>query len=55
MNGEVYQISLDQLKGLTLQPEVVYAGRISSHILAGFYQSELLWYYRLYPQNVPLR
>ena len=42
MNGEVYQISLDQLKGLTLQPEVVYAGRISSHILAGFYQSELL-------------
>ena len=42
MNGEVYQISLDQLEGLTLQPEVVYAGRISSHILAGFYQSELL-------------
>ena len=42
MNGEVYQISLDQLEGLTLQPEVVYAGTISSHILAGFYQSELL-------------
>ena len=42
MNGEVYQISLDQLKGLTLQPEVVYAGTISSHILAGFYRSELL-------------
>ena len=42
MNGEVYQISLDQLKGLTLQPEVVYAGTISSHILAGFYNQELL-------------
>jgi len=42
MNGEVYQISLDQLKGLTLQPEVLYAGNISSQMLAGFYKGQLL-------------
>ena len=51
MNGEVYQISLSQLEGLTLQPEVVYAGRISSHILAGFYQSELLCIIGLIPRS----
>ena len=42
MNGEVYQISLDQLKGLTLQPEVLYAGNISSQMLAGYYNGQLL-------------
>lgn len=42
MNGQVYQITLNQLEGLTFASEVVYAGRISSHILAGFYGDELL-------------
>lgn len=51
MNGQVYQISLEQLKGLTLQPEVVYAGTISSHILAGFYRSELLCIIGLIPRS----
>ena len=40
-------------KGLTLQPEVVYAGRISSHILAGFYQSELLCIIGFIPRTFP--
>lgn len=51
MNGQIYQISLDQLKGLTFQAEVVYAGTISSHILVGYYGDELLCIVGLIPRT----
>ena len=42
MNGEIYRIDKEDLAGLTLQPEVLYAGNISSQMLAGFYRGQLL-------------
>lgn len=42
MNGEIYQIDKKDLAELTLQPEVLYAGNISSQMLAGFYKGQLL-------------
>ena len=42
MNGEIYSIDKEDLAGLTLQPEVLYAGNISSQMLAGFYKGQLL-------------